>query len=111
MLLSLFVAQHLHGACRQIKLQPADAMGLIQGIADGQVLHCGVYVVVAAVDVLVGVEHVAVASLRREYAIVGERFRRVEVEHKHKVAALERQHLVIVLVPKFLDRGRLEIAL
>ncbi len=29
LLLSLFVAQHLHGACRQIKLQPADAMGLI----------------------------------------------------------------------------------
>lgn len=97
-------------ACRDVELQPAESVRGVERVWLGQMVRARVDVAVTAVFRLVGVHHVYVFALRGEDSVAGERLRRIEVEHENEVAALERQHLVVVLVPQFLHRGGLEIA-
>ncbi len=74
-------------------------MGGVQWIGLGEMVHAEVDVAVASKFRIVAREDNFVFAGRCQDAIVGKRFRGVEIEHENQVTATESKHLVGVFLP------------
>ena len=58
-----------------------------------------IYEVISSELRVITVEHHLIFTGRREEAIALETLNRIPVKHKHKVTALEGEHLIVVFLP------------
>ena len=71
-------------------------------------VHLSVDVGVATISCIVAVNYRFVFPHGSKDAIIGKRFKGVEIKHKHQVASHKGKHLVVVLVPEFANGEFLE---
>ena len=76
----------------------------IQLVVLGEVPDAFVDVAESAKLLVVARQHYLILAFGSEESVVGIGLERCPVEYKHEVAALECEHLIIVLVPQLLDR-------
>ena len=84
---------------------------MVERVGRSEVAHLVVYVAEAAEAHGVGVQHRLVFTFGGEDAVAVERLHGAPVEDEEEVAAAQGQYLVVVLLPKFLHRERLEVVL